>query len=30
VQIQKRSAMKDHGLLTEEEFQIKKMQILGI
>jgi hypothetical protein len=30
VQIQKLSAMKDQGLLTEEEFQAKKKQILGI
>ena len=30
VQIQKLSAMKDQGLLTEEEFQAKKRQILGI
>ena len=30
VQIQKLSVMKDQGLLTEEEFQAKKKQILGI
>ena len=30
IQIQKLSAMKDQGLLTEEEFQAKKRQILGI
>lgn len=30
VQIQKLSAMKDQGLLTEDEFQAKKKQILGI
>ena len=30
IQIQKLSALKDQGLLTEEEFQAKKAQILGI
>lgn len=30
VQIQKLSALKDQGLLTEEEFAAKKAQILGI
>ena len=30
VQIQKLSAMKDQGLITEDEFQAKKRQILGI
>jgi Short C-terminal domain len=30
VQIQKLSAMKDQGVLTEEEFAAKKAQILGI
>lgn len=30
VQIQKLSAIKDQGLITEEEFQAKKKQILGI
>ena len=30
IQIQKLSAMKDQGLITEEEFQAKKRQILGI
>ena len=30
VQIQKLSALKDQGVLTEEEFQAKKKQILGI
>jgi Short C-terminal domain len=30
VQIQKLSSMKDQGLITEEEFQAKKKQILGI
>jgi hypothetical protein len=30
VQIQKLSVLKDQGLLTEEEFQAKKRQILGI
>lgn len=30
VQIQKLSALKDQGVLTEEEFQAKKRQILGI
>lgn len=30
VQIQKLSAMKEQGLLTEEEFKAKKAQILGI
>ena len=30
VQIQKLSVMKDQGLITEEEFQAKKKQILGI
>ena len=30
IQIQKLSAMKDQGLLTEEEFNAKKAQILGI
>jgi len=30
VQIQKLSAMKDQGVITEEEFQAKKKQILGI
>jgi membrane protease subunit (stomatin/prohibitin family) len=29
-QIQQLAAMKDQGLLTEEEFQAKKKQILGI
>ncbi|HET9248743.1 MAG TPA: SHOCT domain-containing protein [Actinomycetota bacterium] len=29
-QIQQLAAMKDRGLLTEEEFQAKKKQILGI
>jgi Short C-terminal domain len=29
-QIQQLSAMKDQGLLTEEEFAAKKRQILGI
>ena len=29
-QIQQLATMKDHGLLTEEEFQAKKKQILGI
>jgi hypothetical protein len=30
VQIQKLAAMKDQGLITEEEFQAKKRQILGL
>jgi hypothetical protein len=30
IQIQKLSSMKDQGLITEEEFQAKKKQILGI
>lgn len=30
VQIQKLSVLKDQGLLTDEEFQAKKKQILGI
>ena len=30
VQIQKLSAMKDQGVITEEEFAAKKAQILGI
>jgi hypothetical protein len=30
IQIQKLSALKDQGVLTEEEFQAKKRQILGI
>ena len=30
MQIQKLSVMKDQGVLTEEEFQAKKKQILGI
>jgi uncharacterized membrane protein YebE (DUF533 family) len=30
IQIQKLSAMKDQGLLTEAEFNAKKAQILGI
>lgn len=30
VQIQKLSAMKDQGLITEAEFNAKKAQILGI
>jgi hypothetical protein len=30
VQIQQLATMKDQGLLTEEEFQAKKKQILGI
>ena len=30
VQIQKLSVMKDQGLITEEEFQAKKKQILGL
>ncbi len=30
VQIQQLSALKDQGVLTEEEFQAKKAQILGI
>ena len=30
VEIQKLSSMKDQGLITEEEFQAKKKQILGI
>jgi hypothetical protein len=30
VQSQKLSVMKDQGLITEEEFQAKKKQILGI
>ncbi len=30
VQIQKLAAMKDQGLLTEEEFSAKKAQILGL
>jgi hypothetical protein len=30
IQIQKLAALKDQGLLTEEEFQAKKRQILGI
>jgi len=30
IQIQKLSALKDQGLLTEEEFAAKKRQILGI
>ena len=30
VQIQKLSVLKEQGLLTEEEFQAKKRQILGI
>jgi hypothetical protein len=30
VQIQKLSALKDQGIITEEEFQAKKAQILGI
>ena len=29
-QIQQLATMKDQGLLTEEEFQAKKKQILGI
>jgi hypothetical protein len=29
-QIQRLATMKDQGLLTEEEFQAKKKQILGI
>ena len=29
-QIQQLAAMKDQGILTEEEFQAKKKQILGI
>jgi putative oligomerization/nucleic acid binding protein len=29
-QIQQLASMKDQGLLTEEEFQAKKKQILGI
>jgi hypothetical protein len=29
-QIQQLAAMRDQGLLTEEEFQAKKKQILGI
>jgi membrane protease subunit (stomatin/prohibitin family) len=29
-QIQQLAAMKDQGLITEEEFQAKKKQILGI
>ncbi len=29
-QIQQLGAMKDQGVLTEEEFQAKKKQILGI
>ena len=30
VQIQKLSVMKDQGVITEEEFQAKKKQILGL
>ena len=30
IQIQKLSAMKDQGVITEEEFAAKKAQILGI
>lgn len=30
IQIQKLASMKDQGLITEEEFQAKKAQILGI
>ena len=30
VQIQKLSAMKDQGLITDEEFAAKKAQILGL
>jgi hypothetical protein len=30
IQIQKLSALKDQGLLTDEEFSAKKRQILGI
>ena len=30
IQIQKLSSMKDQGLITEEEFQANKKQILGI
>ncbi len=30
IQIQKLSALKDQGLLTDEEFAAKKAQILGI
>jgi hypothetical protein len=30
IQIQKLSSMKEQGLITEEEFQAKKKQILGI
>lgn len=30
IQIQKLSALKDQGLLTEDEFNAKKAQILGI
>lgn len=30
IQIQKLSAMKDQGLITDEEFNAKKRQILGI
>ena len=30
IQIQKLSAMKDQGLITEAEFNAKKAQILGI
>jgi hypothetical protein len=30
IQIQKLSSMKDQGLITEDEFQAKKKQILGI
>jgi hypothetical protein len=29
-ELQKFAALKDQGLLTEEEFQAKKKQILGI
>jgi hypothetical protein len=29
-EIQRLAAMKDQGILTEEEFQAKKKQILGI
>jgi hypothetical protein len=29
-EIQQLAAMKDQGILTEEEFQAKKKQILGI
>ena len=30
IQIQKLASLKDQGILTEEEFQAKKRQILGI